>query len=160
VAIERIGAALSRRRTGELTSVLAVGLDGLTRAAAQHGSALGDAAMKWAAGKISETLRAGEQLFRIGDELTVLCEQVRSREGSERFAERLTTVLDTELVIGAVSVASYANVGIAIADDEAIGIGAHELLEVAAAALREATELGAGRSYCAPPKDRRRPSST
>lgn len=156
--LERVEAALARRRQGQQIAVLCVAVDQFKQINDGEGHAAGDEALQQVTRRLAASLRAGEQLFRFGGaEYVVLCEDVRGAQGAAALAARLIDCLAPPITLGARSIPVSASIGIAIVDDDKAGQRTSETLDTAGDALRQAKRLGGGHWHCAAPTERRKP---
>jgi diguanylate cyclase (GGDEF)-like protein len=141
-----VNAALHRaQRTGVMTGLLFVDLDGFKAVNDGFGHAHGDAVLREVARRLQDTVRAGDVVCRLGgDEFVVLVEQVATERDLVELAERIVAVTARPITVGSDQVWIGSSVGVAIARDA--GTDADVLFAEADAAAYRAKEHGRGRA--------------
>ena len=138
--VDRLRHALTRAARGSSeVAVLFLDLDTFKTVNDSLGHAAGDELLIAVAGRISETVRAGDTAARFaGDEFVVLLEDVERSEVS-RAAERIHEALEAPFSVQGREVFVSASIGIAVGGDEA-----EDLLRNADLALYRAKTRGKG----------------
>lgn len=144
--IQALQAAISRnQRTGRISALLYLDLDGFKQINDQFGHERGDEALRWVGDQLQACLRPYDRLARIGgDEFTVIIEGVNGPEDAAAVAEKL---------IGQVSSdqdSYHLGVSIGIACLPANGGTLEELMRAADSAMYEAKRRGKGQYRFAP----------
>jgi diguanylate cyclase (GGDEF)-like protein len=142
---ERLCRALAGvRRDGSRLAVLFLDLDGFKRVNDNYGHEVGDELLVAVARRLSEVVRDGDLLTRVGgDEFVVVCERVPSAKDAEAIAERLALALGSPLFLsGERSLSVRASIGVTLADLQATP---ESLLREADAAMYRAKADGGGR---------------
>jgi diguanylate cyclase (GGDEF)-like protein/PAS domain S-box-containing protein len=130
----------SRRRRSQL-GVLFLDVDHFKGVNDSLGHSVGDAFLRLTADRISEAIRPGDTVARVGgDEFVVVCDDITPL-GAEAVARRVLLALSQPGMIGIHDVDMTACVGIAVADDDAT---AESLLRDSGAAMHRAKSAGAG----------------
>ncbi|MPQ96680.1 EAL domain-containing protein [Modestobacter sp. I12A-02628] len=139
-------AALSRGdRTGEMTGLLVVDLDGFKAVNDRHGHACGDEVLREVARRMRALVRAGDVVARLGgDEFVVLVEPVDNEADLVDLAERLIAAIGEPITAHDRVVRMGASVGVAVSRDA--GGDADVLLAEADAAAARAKTSGRGRA--------------
>jgi diguanylate cyclase (GGDEF)-like protein/PAS domain S-box-containing protein len=110
-----------------------------------YGHRAGDTALVEVAARLRASLRAGDELARIGgDEFTVLLRNVPDADAARNLADRLLTALAEPIDLGSGSVSLSLSVGIALAEP---GSSADDLLNRADEALYLAKRAGGTRAH-------------
>jgi two-component system cell cycle response regulator len=136
---DRLGHALTRRRTNGQVALLFIDLDGFKAVNDAHGHAAGDELLVQVAERLREGLRAGDTVARMGgDEFVVLCEDVADVEATIALADRIALRLADPYLLSAGRVEISAAVGVAVAGEE----DAPSLLRRADAAMYAAKRSG------------------
>ncbi|MCU1485330.1 MAG: putative Diguanylate kinase [Actinomycetia bacterium] len=119
-------------------------LDGFKQVNDEHGHGVGDDVLVQVAERLASTLRAGDELARMGgDEFTVLWRGVGGEADAERIADRLLATMDEPFAVPGGAMVLGISVGIALASP---GATADSLLSAADAALYESKKRGGSRS--------------
>jgi len=141
-----VNSALHRaQRSGVMTGLLFVDLDGFKAVNDGFGHASGDAVLQEVARRLQATVRSGDVVCRLGgDEFVVLVEQVAQERDLVELAERIVAVTARPVDVGADRMWIGASVGVAVARDA--GTDADVLLAEADAAVYRAKEHGRGRA--------------
>jgi diguanylate cyclase (GGDEF)-like protein len=136
---DRLGHALTRRRTNGQVVLLFIDLDGFKAVNDAHGHAVGDEVLVLVADRLREGLRAGDTVARLGgDEFVVLCEDVMDIDATVALADRIAMRLAEPYAVSAGRVDISAAVGVAVAGEE----DAPSLLRRADAAMYAAKRSG------------------
>ncbi|RBY74934.1 GGDEF domain-containing protein [Blastococcus sp. TF02-09] len=138
-------AALHRgRRSGTMTGLLFVDLDGFKSVNDRHGHASGDTVLRVIGDRLRSALRPGDVVCRLGgDEFVVVVEGVVAERDLVELAERLITTVSRPVRRSGAEFRVGASVGIAVTQDG--GIDADALFAEADAAVYRAKERGRGR---------------
>ncbi|WP_146251665.1 putative bifunctional diguanylate cyclase/phosphodiesterase, partial [Modestobacter versicolor] len=145
-ALQLTASALFRgQRSGSMTGLLFVDLDGFKGVNDTHGHACGDAVLREVAGRLRDTVRAGDVVCRLGgDEFVVLVEPVEAEGDLLDLAERLIAAAREPITAGGHVVRIGASVGIAVSRDASTV--ADVLFAEADAATYRAKRQGRGRA--------------
>ncbi len=138
--LDREIARCARRPQGG--AVLMLDLDGFKAVNDEFGHAAGDRLLRGIAASLAERTRQSDVLARLsGDEFAVLLPGA-SREAAEQVAHDLLGVVERHVVVlGAERAQVTASIGVALLD----GVGEHELLALADAAMYAAKDAGRNR---------------
>ncbi len=132
------------RRSGTMTGLLFVDLDGFKAVNDRHGHATGDTVLRVIADRLRTTLRPGDVVCRLGgDEFVVLVEGVTGERDLVELAERLIGTVSRPIRRSGTELRVGASVGIAVNQDA--GVDADALFAEADAAVYRAKERGRGR---------------
>ncbi len=145
-AVTLVTAALHRgRRSGAMTGLLFVDLDGFKAVNDGHGHAAGDAVLREVAARLGAGVRPGDVVCRLGgDEFVVLVEPVRSEQDLLELAQRLIASLSEPIRVQRARVRIGASIGVAIGRDG--GTDADVLFAEADIAAYRAKAHGRGRA--------------
>jgi diguanylate cyclase (GGDEF)-like protein len=145
-AVTLVTAALHRgRRSGGMTGLLFVDLDGFKAVNDGHGHAAGDEVLREVARRLTTAVRPGDVVCRLGgDEFVVLVESVHSEHDLLELANRLIDAVSEQIVAGRAHVRIGASIGVAISRDG--GIDADALFAEADTAAYRAKAHGRGRA--------------
>ncbi|HEX2072229.1 MAG TPA: EAL domain-containing protein [Geodermatophilus sp.] len=133
------------RRSGEMTGLLFVDLDGFKAVNDGHGHACGDDVLREVARRMSAVVRPGDAVCRLGgDEFVVLVEQVPAERDLLELAERLIAVVSEPVPAAGQQVRIGASVGVAVSRDAGTDAGA--LVADADTAAYRAKRRGRGRA--------------
>ncbi len=145
-ALTLVTSALHRgRRSGEMTGLLFVDLDGFKTVNDGHGHAAGDTVLREVAARMRALVRPGDVVCRLGgDEFVVLVEPVRAERDLMDLAGRLVAGIGRPVEVDGVPVAVGASVGVAVSRDG--GADADVLFAEAGTAASRAKEHGRGRA--------------
>jgi diguanylate cyclase (GGDEF)-like protein len=145
-ALTLVTSALHRgRRSGEMTGLLFVDLDGFKGVNDGHGHAAGDTVLREVAARMRSLVRPGDVVCRLGgDEFVVLVEPVRAERDLMDLAGRLIAGIGRPVDVDGVTVAVGASVGVAVSRDG--GADADVLFAEAGTAASRAKEHGRGRA--------------
>lgn len=138
--IQALQAAISRnQRTGQMSALLFLDLDGFKQINDQFGHDRGDDALRWVSAQLQACLRPYDRLARIGgDEFTVIIEGVNGPGDAAAVAEKLIGQVSSDrqrFRLGA-------SVGIACLPDN--GTTVEDLMRAADAAMYDAKRRGKG----------------
>jgi diguanylate cyclase (GGDEF)-like protein/PAS domain S-box-containing protein len=138
--IEALQAAISRnQRTGRLSALLFLDLDGFKQINDKFGHDRGDEALRWVSGQLQTCLRPYDRLARIGgDEFTVIIEGVQDRDDIAAVAEKLVRQVSSDQD----SYPLGASIGIACLPES--GSTVEEIMRAADSAMYEAKHRGKG----------------
>ncbi|WP_051515636.1 putative bifunctional diguanylate cyclase/phosphodiesterase [Candidatus Blastococcus massiliensis] len=141
-----VTAALHRgRRSGEMTGLLFVDLDGFKAVNDRHGHATGDTVLREVADRLRAALRPGDVVCRLGgDEFVVLVERVSDERELVDLARRLIDVVSEPIAVAGLELRVGASVGIAVSQDGAVDADA--LFAEADTAAYRAKAGGRGRA--------------
>jgi diguanylate cyclase (GGDEF)-like protein len=139
-------AALNRgRRSGAMTGLLFVDLDGFKAVNDGYGHACGDEVLREVARRLRGQLRGGDVVCRLGgDEFVVLVEPVDVESDLVELAERLIAVVSEPITANGHRLTSGASIGVAVSRDA--GTDADALLAEADMASYRAKAHGRGRA--------------
>jgi diguanylate cyclase (GGDEF)-like protein len=142
---DRLGLALAKTaRSGRYVGLLFVDLDRFKVVNDALGHEAGDSVLVDVADRLSQTLRRGDTVARLGgDQFVVLCENLLSRQQAEAIAQRLMKALKLPFRTESGAIVLSASIGVAIGTDaksDAVG-----LLRDADAAMYKAKEAGRAR---------------
>jgi diguanylate cyclase (GGDEF)-like protein len=145
-ALALITSALHRgRRSGQMTGLLFVDLDGFKAVNDAHGHACGDEVLRTVAGRMSAAVRPGDVVCRLGgDEFVVLVEAVPDEHDLQQLGDRLIAAVSETVDFDGQHVAVGASIGIATSRDA--GTDADVLLAEADTAAYRAKRRGRGRT--------------
>ncbi len=142
---ERLDATLAQAsRHQRRCALLFIDLDRFKVVNDSLGHPAGDELLKEVAGRLRRTLRAGDQLFRMGgDEFCLIQAEIAAPADAERAAQRVIDAMKPPPWIDGHAVAIGATVGIAIFPGD--GLSGADLLKHADVALYVAKDSGRGR---------------
>ncbi len=145
-AVTLVTAALHRgRRSGEMTGLLFVDLDGFKGVNDGYGHAAGDEVLREVARRLGAGVRPGDVVCRLGgDEFVILVEPVHSEHDLLELAHRLIAAVSEPIGVGRARVTIGASVGVAINRDG--GTDADVLFAEADTAVYRAKAAGRGRA--------------
>lgn len=117
---DRLRQALTRaEREGEAAGLLYVDLNAFKRINDRHGHEAGDRVLVETARRLSEAVREGDTVARIGgDEFVVVLPDVEGRDDVVRVARRVLRAFDEEMAAGEGTVPMSVAIGAALASDE------------------------------------------
>lgn len=138
--IQALQAAISRnQRTGRLSALLFLDLDGFKQINDKFGHDRGDEALRWVSDQLQTCLRPYDRLARIdGDEFTVIIEGVQDRDDIAAVAEKLVRQVSSDQD----SYPLGASIGIACLPES--GSTVEEIMRAADSAMYEAKHCGKG----------------
>ncbi len=119
-ALTAIQAALSRaQRSGDLTGLLFVDLDGFKGVNDAHGHAAGDLVLREVAQRLHAAVRGGDLVARLGgDEFVILLEQLSTEADALHVAQRVIHSVAEPIVLSSDTSATVgASVGMAVCQD-------------------------------------------
>lgn len=132
-------------RTGTLTALLYVDLDGFKAVNDGHGHATGDIVLAEVAHRLRDTLRRSEFVARLGgDEFAVIVHPAGGVEAADDIARRILDAIAEPFVVDGVTFSISASIGIAFAPGDARTIDG--LLRFGDEAMYRAKESGGGRA--------------
>ncbi|MGY2083671.1 putative bifunctional diguanylate cyclase/phosphodiesterase [Blastococcus sp. SYSU DS0539] len=145
-ALTLVTSALHRgRRSGEMTGLLFIDLDGFKTVNDGHGHAAGDEVLRQVSRRLRAAVRPGDVVCRLGgDEFVVLVEPVREERDLLELADRLIASISEPIATGTVEVRVGASVGVAVSRDG--GTDADVLFAEADTAAYRAKAHGRGRA--------------
>ena len=145
-ALSLVTAALHRgRRSGAMTGLLFVDLDGFKAVNDGHGHAAGDEVLQEVARRLREAVRPGDVVCRLGgDEFVVLVEEAGSERDLQGLAERLIGSVSEPITADGSQVRIGASIGIAVCRDA--DTDADALIAEADTAAYRAKHRGRGRA--------------
>ncbi|PWW22575.1 diguanylate cyclase (GGDEF)-like protein [Geodermatophilus normandii] len=145
-AVTLVTSALHRaRRSGEMTGLLFVDLDGFKAVNDAHGHAAGDTVLREVAARMRSVVRGGDVVCRLGgDEFVVLVEPVGTERDLQDLAERLIAGISEPIEAGGATVCVGASIGIAVSRDG--GADPDVLFAEADTAAYRAKQHGRGRA--------------
>ena len=116
--------SLAHRRALQI-AVLNLDMDGLKPINDRHGHRVGDEAIRETARRIKKTSRESDTVARLGgDEFAVILSDVRGRDGTKRFVERMERVVSQPFVFEGKSLSLHTSVGAAIFPEDGTEIDA------------------------------------
>jgi diguanylate cyclase (GGDEF)-like protein/PAS domain S-box-containing protein len=134
-------ALLSAQRHRNLAAVMFLDLDRFKNINDTLGHSVGDALLEQVARRLSMAVRASDTLARIGgDEFVLLLPHVSGREQAARVAEKLLSVLDTQLDVAGHSLQVSTSIGVCLFPED--GEYADVLLRNADTAMYQAKASG------------------
>jgi len=138
--LQALQAAISRnQRTGRLSALLFLDLDGFKQINDKFGHDRGDEALRWVSDQLQTCLRPYDRLARIGgDEFTVIIEGVQDRDDIAAVAEKLVRQVSSDQD----SYPLGASIGIACLPES--GSTVEEIMRAADSAMYEAKHRGKG----------------
>ncbi|WP_222193347.1 putative bifunctional diguanylate cyclase/phosphodiesterase [Modestobacter italicus] len=145
-AVTLVTSALHRgQRSGEMTGLLFVDLDGFKTVNDGHGHAAGDEVLRVVGDRLRRTVRTGDVVCRLGgDEFVVLVEAVEDERALVELAERLIAAVSAPIQAGDQVVTIGASVGVAVSRDGSVD--ADVLFAEADTAAYRAKRHGRGRA--------------
>jgi diguanylate cyclase (GGDEF)-like protein len=145
-ALRLVTSALYRaQRSGEMTGLLFVDLDGFKAVNDSHGHACGDEVLREVARRMTASVRPGDVVCRLGgDEFIVLVEPVAQERDLLDLAERLIGAVSDPIQAAGQDVRIGASVGVAVSRDARTDADA--LVAEADTAAYRAKRLGRGRT--------------
>ncbi|WP_155858854.1 putative bifunctional diguanylate cyclase/phosphodiesterase [Candidatus Blastococcus massiliensis] len=145
-AVTLVTSALHRgRRSGEMTGLLFVDLDGFKAVNDGHGHAAGDDVLREVSRRLRAAVRPGDVVCRLGgDEFVVLVEPVHSEQDLLELAHRLIETISAPISLEHGHVRIGASVGVAVSRDG--GTDADLLFAEADTAAYRAKAHGRGRA--------------
>jgi two-component system, cell cycle response regulator len=144
--VEALQAAIARtQRSGQMSVLLYLDLDGFKQINDQFGHERGDEALRWVANQLLNCLRPYDRLARIGgDEFTVIIEGINGSDDAAAVAQKLISQVSADQD----SFRLGASIGIACLPD--CGGTVEDLMRAADAAMYEAKHRGKGQYRFAP----------
>jgi diguanylate cyclase (GGDEF)-like protein/PAS domain S-box-containing protein len=138
--IQALQAAISRnQRTGRLSALLFLDLDGFKQINDKFGHDRGDEALRWVSGQLQICLRPYDRLARIGgDEFTVIIEGVQGPDDVAAVADKLVRQVASDQD----SFPLGASIGIACLPES--GNNVEDIMRAADSAMYEAKHRGKG----------------
>ena len=134
-------ALLGAKRHQNLAAVMFLDLDRFKNINDTLGHAVGDALLEQVARRLSTAVRASDTLARIGgDEFVLLLPHVSGRDQAARVAEKLLSVLNTQLNVAGHSLEVSTSIGVCVFPDD--GEQADVLLRNADTAMYQAKASG------------------
>ncbi|MGY2064369.1 putative bifunctional diguanylate cyclase/phosphodiesterase [Blastococcus sp. SYSU DS0619] len=145
-ALTLVTSALHRgRRSGEMTGLLFVDLDGFKTVNDGYGHAAGDEVLRQVARRLRAAVRPGDVVCRLGgDEFVVLVEPVHEEHDLLDLADRLIDSVSEPISTGTAQVRIGASIGVAVSRDG--GTDADVLFAEADTAAYRAKAHGRGRA--------------
>ncbi len=145
-ALTLVTSALHRaRRSGAMTGLLFVDLDGFKAVNDGHGHAAGDTVLREVAARLRSLVRPGDVVCRLGgDEFVVLVEPVRAERDLMDLADRLIAGIGEPVDVPGGRVRVGASIGVAVGRDG--GADADVLFAEAGTAASRAKQHGRGRA--------------
>ncbi len=142
LVLDRLGVDLARaHRTGRRVAVFYIDLDRFKRVNDNYGHSTGDALLLAATSRITETLREGDTVGRLGgDEFLVVLPDLRGREEAEILALRVLRSFSKPFQMHDFEVHGTASIGISVSPND--GDDPDTLLQNADAALYKAKNEG------------------
>jgi diguanylate cyclase (GGDEF)-like protein len=114
--VEAFSDVLLTTTTYSRSAVLMLDLDGFKAINDAYGHAVGDGVLIEFAQRVSEIMRAGAVLIRVGgDEFSVIVPNIKSLDGPTALARRITAAVAEPFLIGNISTSVGVGIGIAVA---------------------------------------------
>jgi PAS domain S-box/diguanylate cyclase (GGDEF) domain len=144
--LDRMEVALAQaQRTGQHPAVIFIDLDDLKTVNDTLGHALGDEVLRLFAARLTETLREGDTVARVGgDEFVILLPDAENTAAAEVVAQKILMSSIQALVIEDEELHVTCSLGIAIHPDD--GLNADDLLHAADSAMYRVKQAG-GSNY-------------
>jgi diguanylate cyclase (GGDEF)-like protein len=143
--LERLEHAFLRsRRSGLVSAVFFVDLDGFKTVNDSFGHRVGDELLVAVAGRLGELLRPADTLARVsGDEFVIVCEDLARPEQAGAIVSRLEEAFVSQFVVSGIEVDVTASVGIAFTGSASDS--PDDVLHAADTAMCQAKRAGGGR---------------
>jgi diguanylate cyclase (GGDEF)-like protein len=139
--VEAFSDVLLTTTTYSRSAVLMLDLDGFKAINDAYGHAVGDGVLIEFARRVSEIMRAGAVLIRVGgDEFSVIVPNIKSLDGPTALARRITAAVAEPFLIGHISTSVGVGIGIAVAPTD--GMDPELLVQRADRALYRAKAEG------------------
>jgi diguanylate cyclase (GGDEF)-like protein len=139
--VEAFSDVLLTTTTYSRSAVLMLDLDGFKAINDAYGHAVGDGVLIEFAQRVSEIMRAGAVLIRVGgDEFSVIVPNIKSLDGPTALARRITAAVAEPFLIGHISTSVGVGIGIAVAPTD--GMDPELLVQRADRALYRAKAEG------------------
>jgi diguanylate cyclase (GGDEF)-like protein len=124
--VEKLNESLSETTDASRTAVLMLDLDGFKLVNDAYGHAIGDLALQEFARRVTEVMRTGSLLTRIGgDEFAIIVPNISSLDDPTALARRIVAAIGEPFFIGEAQATLGVGIGIAIAPEDGM---AFELL--------------------------------
>jgi diguanylate cyclase (GGDEF)-like protein/PAS domain S-box-containing protein len=112
---ERLRAVLARDgRTGDMSGILFLDLDGFKAVNDAHGHAVGDSVLRAVAGRLTATVRPSDTLARLGGDEFVILVEGATTDGVAALADRLRAAVSEPITIGDLTLKVGVSVGVAM----------------------------------------------
>jgi len=149
-ALDEVAFLLSATpRTGKETAIACCSLDDLAAVTGAHGEAAADEVLRVVAARVSETLRSGDLVARIGhDELLIVLRGIHHLRGALRVANKIRSVVEDPIPVGDAEIVQTVCVGVTVISR---GEGVDSVLKRARGALAMAQETGHNMVMSSPP---------
>jgi diguanylate cyclase (GGDEF)-like protein len=139
--VERVNESLSETTDTSRTAVLMLDLDGFKLINDAYGHAVGDLALQEFARRVTEVMRSGSLLTRVGgDEFAVIATNISSLDDPTVLARRIIAAVAEPFLIGKVQARLGVGIGIAISPED--GMDFEVLVQHADRALYRAKAEG------------------
>ncbi|HEY7134797.1 MAG TPA: diguanylate cyclase [Acidimicrobiia bacterium] len=116
--VELLELQLHEQQRGRGLAVMYIDLDDFKRVNDRHGHAAGDAVLVRVVELVKETIRARDEVGRLGgDEFLVICPDVASERDAHDLGDRLGRSLHGSLAIGSSVIRFQASIGVAWSDE-------------------------------------------
>ena len=139
--VEKLNESLSETTDASRTAVLMLDLDGFKSINDAYGHAVGDLALEEFARRVTEVVRTGSILTRIGgDEFAIIAPNISSLDDLTVLARRIVTAVVEPFLVGKVQAMLGVGIGIAIAPED--GMDFEVLVQHADRALYRAKAEG------------------
>jgi diguanylate cyclase (GGDEF)-like protein len=139
--VEKLNESLSETTDASRTAVLMLDLDGFKSINDAYGHAVGDLALEEFARRVTEVVRTGSLLTRIGgDEFAIIAPNISSLDDLTVLARRIVTAVVEPFLVGKVQAMLGVGIGIAIAPED--GMDFEVLVQHADRALYRAKAEG------------------
>jgi diguanylate cyclase (GGDEF)-like protein len=139
--VEKLNESLSETTDASRTAVLMLDLDGFKLVNDAYGHAVGDLALQEFARRVTEVMRSGSILTRIGgDEFAIIAPNISSLDDPTVLARRIVAAVVEPFLVGKVQTTLGVGIGIAIAPED--GMDFEVLVQHADRALYRAKAEG------------------
>jgi diguanylate cyclase (GGDEF)-like protein len=139
--VEKLNQSLSEATDASRTAVLMLDLDGFKLVNDAYGHAVGDLALQEFARRITEVMRSGSLLTRIGgDEFAIIAPNIGSLDDPTVLARRIVAAVVEPFLVGKIQTTLGVGIGIAIAPED--GVDFEVLVQHADRALYRAKAEG------------------
>jgi diguanylate cyclase (GGDEF)-like protein len=139
--VEKLNESLSETTDASRTAVLMLDLDGFKLVNDAYGHAVGDLALQEFARRVTEVMRSGSLLTRVGgDEFAIIAPNISSLDDPTVLARRIVAAVVEPFLVGKVQTTLGVGIGIAIAPED--GLDFEVLVQHADRALYRAKAEG------------------
>ena len=117
--VEKLNESLSEATDASRTAVLMLDLDGFKLVNDAYGHAVGDLALQEFARRVTEVMRSGSLLTRIGgDEFAIIAPNISSLDDPTVLARRIVAAVVEPFLVGKIQTTLGVGIGIAIAPED------------------------------------------